>query len=111
MMGLKKTPLKYRRKTIVIVVKAMMHVKEGKGPEFEAAYHKAAAKVLKDPGALAYVLHRDNNDPTKYFFYEKYENQEAIKYHSTTAHFKEFFKAIGQLTIGEPEINMYTEVK
>ncbi len=95
----------------MIVVKAMMNVKEGKGPEFEAAYRKAAVKVLKDPGALAYVLHRDNNDPTKYFFYEKYENQEAIKYHSTTAHFKEFFKTIGPLTNGEPEIKMYTEVK
>jgi len=95
----------------VIVVKAMMHVKEGKGPDFEAAYRKAAPKVLKDPGALTYVLLRDNNDPTQYFFFEKYENQEAIKYHSTTAHFKEFFKTIGPLMIGEPEIKMYTEVK
>jgi quinol monooxygenase YgiN len=95
----------------MVVVKAMMYVKEGKGPEFEAAYRKAAAKVLKDPGALAYVLHRDNSDPTKYFFYEKYENQEAVKFHSSTAHFKEFFKTIDPLMTKKAEINLYTEVK
>ncbi len=94
----------------MIVVVAKVEVIEGKGPEFEKEYKKVAPKVLKDPGALMYVLHRDNRDPNKYLFIEKYENQAAIDYHSKAPHIAEFFKAIGQIAKGRPEINFYTEV-
>jgi quinol monooxygenase YgiN len=94
----------------VIVLIARMHVVEGKEKEFEKAYHKAAPKVLKDPGAVAYILHRQTEDPTKFCFYEKYENDEAVKFHTTTAHFKEFFKTITPLLKEQPELIFYTEV-
>ena len=53
------------------------------------------------------MLHRDTSDPTTFFFYEQYQNDEAVKYHCSTTHFKEFFKAIGPITQGRPEIHRY----
>ena len=94
----------------MIVVGAVIRVAEGKGDVFEKGYRELAPKVLGDPGAIAYILHRDLNDPCKFFFYEKYEDEEAIKYHSSTQHFKDFFKEMGPIMIGRPEISRYTEV-
>lgn len=94
----------------MIVIVAKIQVAPGKGSEFENEYRKLAPKVLKDPGALEYVLHKDNNDPNKYLFIEKYENEAAIKYHSSAPHIREFFKTIGPITVGKAEINMYTVV-
>jgi quinol monooxygenase YgiN len=94
----------------MVVITAVIRVAEGKGKEFEEGYRKLAPKVLKDPGAIAYVLHRDTKDPCKYFFYEQYENDEAEKYHTSTAHFKDFFKTMGPIMKGQPELNHYTVV-
>ncbi len=94
----------------MIVVAAMIKVAEGRGKEFEAGYRKLAPKVLKDPGAIAYVLHRDIKDPDKFFFYEKYADEAAIKYHTSTPHFKEFFQKMGPIMVGQPDISNYSEV-
>jgi quinol monooxygenase YgiN len=95
---------------MVVVIAATIHVAEGKGEQFEKGYLELAPKVLRDPGAIAYVLHRDNSDPCKFFFYEKYESDEAAKYHTSTPHFKEFFQTMGPIMKGRPEISWYTEV-
>ncbi len=94
----------------MVVIGAIMHVNKGKEDQFIAEYRKIAPKVLADPGAISYVLHRDTNDPTTFFFYEQYRDAEATKYHTSTAHFKEFFKAIGPITQGPPEIHRYEVV-
>jgi quinol monooxygenase YgiN len=94
----------------MIVIAAMITIAEGKGAEFEAGYRELAPKVLKDPGAIAYVLHRDLKDPDKFFFYEQYADEKAVKYHSIAPHVKEFFKTIGPIMIGPPQIGHYTEV-
>jgi quinol monooxygenase YgiN len=95
----------------MVIVAATIQVAEGKGAQFEKGYLALAPKVLKDPGAIAYILHRDLTDPCKFFFYEQYENDEAVKYHTSTAHFKEFFQTMGPIMKGRPEVRQYTEVK
>jgi quinol monooxygenase YgiN len=97
-------------KSNMIVVVATVRVAEGKGGEFEKAYKALAPKVRKDPGAITYVLNRDNKDPNKYLFYEKYENEEAIKYHGSAPHVREFFKNMGPIMLGKVEITQFTEV-
>jgi quinol monooxygenase YgiN len=94
----------------MIVIAAIIKVNEGKGDEFEKGYRSLRAKVLKDPGAIAYILHRSVDDPCKFFFYEQYENEEAVKYHSSTEHFKSFFQKMGPIMKGPPEISYYKEV-
>jgi|WetSurMetagenome_2_1015567.scaffolds.fasta_scaffold422756_2 quinol monooxygenase YgiN len=94
----------------MIIVTATMHVKEGKEEQFIKEFHKIAPKVLKDPGAIMYVLHRDINDPGTFFFYEQYEDEKAVKYHASTPHFKAFFDAIGPITIGQADIKNFRVV-
>ena len=94
----------------MIVLIAKLQTAKGKGKEFEKEYQKLAPKVRKDPGALEYVLHRDNTDPDKFLFIEKYEDEAAIKFHASAPHVKEFFKIIGPISVGKPEINQYTVV-
>ena len=94
----------------MITVMATIEVKEGKGEDFIKEYRKALPRVLKDPGALAYVLHRDLKNPDKFYFYEKYADQKALEYHGSTPHFKEMFAVTGAYMKGRPEINTCQEV-
>jgi len=94
----------------VIVVAAMIKVQEGKGDEFEKEAGKLVPKVLNDPGAIAYAVHRSTDDPSKFFVYEKYESQEAFQHHSSTPHFQEFTRAILSMLDGRPEIGLYREI-
>ena len=95
----------------MVIIAATLHVNEGKGKVLEKGFLQLQAKVLKDPGTIAYVLHRSVDDPCKYFVYEKYESDEALKYHTSTEHFKTFFQKIGTFVKGQPEIGFYQEVK
>jgi quinol monooxygenase YgiN len=94
----------------MIVVAAKLKAIEGKGDELEVEFRKLAPKVLKDPGAISYAIHRKADAPNEFLVYEKYENGEALKFHSSTEHFKEFSKAIASLLDGRPEIGIYKEL-
>jgi len=94
----------------MIVVAAMLKVAEGKGDEVEREFQKLVPKVLNDPGAIAYAVHRSVDDPAKFFVYEKYEDEDALKVHSSTPHFQEFSRAIASMLAGRPEVGRYREV-
>jgi quinol monooxygenase YgiN len=94
----------------MIVVAAKMKAVEGKGDELERELRKLIPKVLKDPGAITYTVHRKADAPNEFLVYEKYESGEALKFHSSTEHFKEFSKAIASLLDGRPEIGIYKEL-
>ena len=95
----------------MVIIAAVMQVNEGKGAEFEKEFLELRAKVLKEPGIIAYILHRSVDDPYKYFVYEKYQSDEALKYHTSTEHFKTFFQKMGTFVKGNPEVGFYQEVK
>jgi quinol monooxygenase YgiN len=94
----------------MVVIAAIINVNEGKGDEFAREFLLLQPKVLRDPGAVTYTLHRSAEDPCKFFFYEKYTSDEAAKYHTSTDHFKSFFQKMGPLMKGKPEISFYQEV-
>ena len=94
----------------MIVVAAMIKTANGKGDELEREFQKLVPKVLKDPGTITYVVHRGTDDPSKFFVYEKYESEEALKAHSATPHFKEFSRAIASVLEGRPEVGFYREI-
>jgi len=90
----------------MIVVAAKMKAVEGKGDELEKEFRKLVPKVLKDTGAISYVVHRKADAPNEFFVYEKYESGEALKFHGSTEHFKEFSRTIGPMLDGRPEIGI-----
>lgn len=94
----------------MIVVVAHLRAVEGKGDELQEEFKKLVPRVVNDSGTVAYVVHRGVDDPCKFFVYEKYESQEALKAHSSTPHFKEFSRAIASLLDGRPDVALYSEI-
>jgi quinol monooxygenase YgiN len=94
----------------MITVTAFMKSKEGSGDDLEKVIKGFAPKFLKDPGCKEYKVHRRADNPSMFFFYEKYENNEALNFHSSAPHFKEMFVAMKPFLEGRPEIAMYNEI-
>ena len=84
----------------MIVVRAMITVAEGKGDEYVAHFTKLAPQVRRDRGCITYVLHRMIGNPDKFFVFEQYEDEEAIKLHSSTPHFLAYRQATAHLVTG-----------
>ncbi|KAF2733363.1 hypothetical protein EJ04DRAFT_439220 [Polyplosphaeria fusca] len=46
------------------------------------AIYKQTTKLAKsEPGVIYYCISRDNNDPTLFYFFERYASQEALEVH------------------------------
>ena len=93
----------------MIVICALISVVKGKGDEYQEKFKDLAVKVRKDPGAITYVLHRMIDDPDKFFVFEQYENEEAIKYHGSTEHFKAYRQETADIVEGR-QVGLYREI-
>lgn len=93
-----------------MIVVAKLKAKSGEEYKVEKALAEIIPKVEQEEGTLAYTLHKSQKDPSLFLFYEKYKDKEALKYHSSTPHFKELFGKLLPLLDGSPEIEMYEEV-
>jgi quinol monooxygenase YgiN len=94
----------------MIVVVAILKAQAGKEREMEDALRAMIPKVQPEEGTLAYVLHRAQNEPGKFLFYEKYKDKAAFDHHGSTPYIKELFSKIGPLLDGKPSIEMYEEL-
>lgn len=62
---------------------------------FESALMQNAVTSLnEEPGCKFFDVCRDPADPTVFFLYELYENQEAIQAHMRSRHFLEFSELV-----------------
>ena len=94
----------------MIVLTAIMKAKDGNGDDLAKVIKEYGPKFLKDPGVITYQAHRKMDNPNVFFFYEKYENKEALAFHSSAPHFKEMSRAMKSFLDGVPEISMYQEI-
>jgi quinol monooxygenase YgiN len=93
----------------MIVIAAMITTFDDQGDAFQKSFKKLAAKVRKDPGVITYVLHRMINNPSKFFVFEQYEDEEAIKLHASTPHFKEYRKIAANM-VKDRDVGLYHQV-
>ena len=57
---------------------------------------EAVAKILQrfvpqaqnEPGVRAFLVHQSRTEPSEFFFYEVFEDEEAFSAHQQTRHFK-----------------------
>jgi len=84
----------------MIVVSAMITIAEGKGDEYVAEFTKLAPQVRRDPGCLTYVLHRMIGSPDRFFVFEQYTDEDAIKYHGSTPPFLAYRQVTAHLVTG-----------
>ncbi|HWR43732.1 putative quinol monooxygenase [Sporomusa sp.] len=94
----------------MIVLVATMKAKEGKELELENALKSVIPKVEVEQGTLQYVLHRSQEDASKFLFYEKYVDKAALDFHGSTPYLKELFKTIASLLSEKPSIALYEEI-
>ena len=94
----------------MLIGTAILRAIEGKEDEIEKEFCTLIPKVRKDPGTITYIVHRALDNPQKFFVYEKYQDKEALNYHASTPHFKEFFKNVSGMLEGQAEISFYREI-
>ena len=94
----------------MITICAILTAVQDKGDELEKEFMKLTPNVLKDPGTLTYIVHRNIDDPLIFFVYEIYTNDEALNLHISTSHFKEFRKNVA-LLVARREVGKYSEIK
>ena len=83
---------------------AIIKVRDGHHGEFEAVARKLVAAVnASEPGCLLYTLNR-GDDPLTYVFMERYRDEEAVKAHRATEHYRTLGKEMGAHLDGAPTI-------
>ena len=89
----------------MIGVVATLKVQDGKTDEFEKVFTGLMAQVrAEEPGNIAYQLCRSRSDANTYKVLELYRDEDALKAHGASAHFKAAGPALGAVLAGRPEI-------
>ena len=70
---------------------------------------KLITPTRQEPGCIEYRLHRDNQDPEIFLFYENWENNSFLEQHLNSAHFRSFAAAVENL-ITEMVVHKMTEI-
>ena len=89
----------------MIALLARLNVATGKEAEFEAAMLELAAEVrTNEPGNHLYTLVKDDEG---YAVMELYDDEEALKAHGASAHFKAAGAKFAGMMAGRPEIKQF----
>ena len=83
-------------------------------PGQEAAFQTTALKLVaavtaNEPGCLMYTLNK-GEDPSTFVFMERYADEEALKAHRGTEHFKTLGRAMGAFMDGPPTVLRMVEL-
>jgi quinol monooxygenase YgiN len=73
-----------------IVLNVHMEAVPGREHDLDRELRALLEPTRKEPGCLAYELHRDPEHPGKFMFYEKFKNQAALDEHVNSPYFKKF---------------------
>lgn len=95
----------------MITILAKLTAQPGKEAEMRAALEAMVAEVdAKEPGVLAYTMHTMDDDPTAFWMYEQYADDDAFAAHNTTEHMKAFAGSMRSIAAARPEIIRLSEV-
>jgi quinol monooxygenase YgiN len=102
---------KFRKRTKDSVrLLAFFHAKPGKIKELEKMLLALVPLTRSEPGNIAYVLHRMDDDPNVLMFDEIWASREAIDEHAEKPYIKNMFANVGALVIEPPRIEIYSEL-
>lgn len=89
---------------------AKLTAAEGKADELEAALHGMITAAEEEPGLEIYSVHKDNEDPSVFYFFELYTDAAALEVHGKGDGMKQAMGALGGLLGGRPEVSRLTPV-
>ena len=74
----------------MIVLAVTWKAQPGRESEVMELFRKLTAESRKEPGCLMYQVHRQQKDPSRFFVYEQYRDEQALQSHRNTPHFLEY---------------------
>jgi len=69
---------------------------------FEKALIPLLDGVSTEEGTLDFKVFKQNDEPTRYLFYETYRDQEALDIHFNTEHLDDFVKVLEDCLVEDP---------
>jgi quinol monooxygenase YgiN len=81
--------------TIVAVIK----VNPEKHVELKPLFAEMIAQTRSEDGCIRYDLHRDNQDASRYLFYETWESRDLWQTHMTSGHVVAFGEAAEEMVV------------
>lgn len=71
-----------------------VHVISGKEEVFKAACHKNHMETRKETENIRFDVLQQTEDSCRFFLYEAYSSEEAVKSHKETAHYLEWRETV-----------------
>ena len=94
----------------MFIVLVKVQVKPELVAEFTTAIlRNAELSVKRDPGCVRFDVLQQEDDPTRWFFYEVYEKEQAWVDHRAAAHFLAF-KEVGDRAILSRDVTKLTGI-
>jgi quinol monooxygenase YgiN len=84
-----------------LTVIAKVVAKKGSVERVRAELLKLIEPTRKENGCLEYTLHRDNDDPAIFLFYETWQSRDSLSAHMESEHFKSYVNAVDGLLAGK----------
>ena len=69
---------------------------------FEAAFRDVARAVRQEPGCIFYEGYRDQEEPGRFFFRERFADADALKSHGDSPHFQAFLTKVMPWVVSGP---------
>ena len=96
---------------MAVGVIATLKIQEGKSMDFEAIFRDLAKAVrTNEPGNKLYQVCKSRKDPNTYVVMEIYENDDALKAHGASDHFKTIGAGLGPTLAGRPDIQYFDAI-
>lgn len=93
-----------------VIITSRISIKPDSIEVFIKLAENIIAETKKEKGCLEYYFLQDPFNPTGFFFYEKYKDQEAQIFHSGQDYLKDFKKRREQMLQCPPVLNIYKVV-
>jgi quinol monooxygenase YgiN len=90
------------------VVTAFWEALPGEEESVAEILSRFAPEARKETGVESFVIHRSRSEPSKFFFYEVFQDEAAFAAHQQTAHFKKLIAGEALAKLAKRERAQYS---
>ena len=91
-----------------LVVTAFWEARPGEEDAVAAILSRFAPLAQAEPGVERFVIHQSRSEPSKFFFYEVFQDEAAFTAHQHTAHFKKLIAGEALAKLAKRERAQYS---
>lgn len=95
----------------MLKIVARLTVKKEKIEEFKETAKELIEKSSAEEGNVFYTLNQSTKDEQKFAFIECWKDEEAMKIHESSVHFREIFPRLSEMAESAGEIDLFKELE